>query len=145
MAARYVRSVPIRFSDLDTFGHVNHAKYLTYCEDHRTVMFADLSRSCGSGLFDRGFVVARIECDYQRPMQLADREVEVACGVEAMGTASLTLRYDLATNGNRAASVRTVVVFTSNDRSRPLTESERSWLARYLLPGDAAISVSSTR
>ena len=38
--------VPIRFSDIDAFNHVNHTRYLSYCEDHRMEMLADLRKTC---------------------------------------------------------------------------------------------------
>ena len=52
--------IPIRFSDVDAFGHVNHTNFLTYCEDHRRRHVSPMGRECGSFLLDSGFSIVRI-------------------------------------------------------------------------------------
>jgi acyl-CoA thioester hydrolase len=128
----YTVRVQIRFSDLDVFGHVNHARYLTYCEDHRTVMFAQLGRDTGSWLLKTGIAVARIECSYLQPIRLDDEDVSIMCTVEALGTSSMRLYYELQTRDQLAAWVRTTLVLTAAGGARPITDSERTWMSRYL-------------
>jgi len=62
--------------------------------------------------------LARIECESYRPLLLADGGVEVACTVEAVGIASVTLRPELLAVGGPAARVPTVAVFTGGGHSR---------------------------
>jgi Predicted thioesterase len=131
----FVASVPIRYSDLDKFGHVNHARYLTYCEDHRTVMFTQMGAETGCWPLRTGFVVARIECDYRRPLALEDGTVEVAAVVDRLGRSSVGLTYEISAGGQPAATVRTTLVMTAEGAPRPLTDVEREWFGRYLAGG----------
>jgi acyl-CoA thioester hydrolase len=131
--AGFVVAIPIRFSDIDSFGHVNHARYLTYCEDHRTVMFSKMGADTGSWLLKTGFAIVRLECSYLRPILLDDRNVDVQCTVEALGTSSIRLCYQLETGGQCAALVRTTLVLTCATGSRALTDSERKWMSQFLI------------
>ena len=128
--------IPIRFSDVDAFGHVNHTNFLTYCEDHRSVMFRQMGRECGSFLLDSGFSIVRIECDYLSPLLFVDHEVGVGCAIEAIGKSSIRLRYELEAKGRPIAKVRTVIVLTDGGSARPVSTAERSWLARFLDEAD---------
>jgi acyl-CoA thioester hydrolase len=80
----------IRFSDIDTMGHVNNAVYFTYFEQARMHYFSELV-----GRWDwrkHGVIVAHHEIDYKRPIFLLDR-VEIWVYCQAMGTKSLTMSY----------------------------------------------------
>ena len=128
----YPAQIPVRFSDLDVFGHVNHTRYLTYCEDHRTVMFAHLGRDTGSWLLATGFAVAQVECCYLWPVGLDDQAVDVTCAVEALGRSSIRLFYELHAQNRLVAWVRTTLVLTSAGNARPMTDSERNWMSQYV-------------
>jgi len=130
--AGFIVPVPIRFSDIDCFGHVNHARYLTYCEDHRTVMFAKMGSDTGSWLLKTGFAIVWLECHFIRPILLDDRNVVVRCEVEALGTSSVRLCYQLETPGGCAARVRETLVLTAAG-PRALTDSERKWMSQFII------------
>jgi acyl-CoA thioester hydrolase len=123
----------IRFSDIDGFGHVNHAKYLTYCEDHRTVMFNQMGEDTGSRLNMSGFSVVSIECHYRAAVYLEDEVVNVQCSVEKIGTTSVGLRYELSLSTRQVvvADMLTTIVLTENGKPRPVTPAERSWLQQF--------------
>jgi acyl-CoA thioester hydrolase len=127
----YDASVPVRFSDIDGFGHVNHAKYLTYCEDHRTVMFTQMGEETGSWLLVSGFSVVKLECEYRAPLELADKAVDVRCSIEKLGTTSVILAYELIGHGNVVATLKTTIVLTEGARPRPMSHAERSWFMQF--------------
>ncbi len=131
----YTVRVQIRFSDLDAFGHVNHVRYLTYCEDHRTAMFTQLGRDTGSWPLKTGVAVAQVECSYLKPIRLDDEDVSITCTVESLGTSSMRLYYELLARGQLAAWVRTTLVLTAVGVARPISDAERNWLSRYLSVG----------
>ncbi|MBW1712569.1 MAG: acyl-CoA thioesterase [Deltaproteobacteria bacterium] len=56
-----------RFSDLDAFGHVNNAVYLTYLEEARAAYCRELDIFF-SGQKALSFVIARAELDYKSPV-----------------------------------------------------------------------------
>jgi acyl-CoA thioester hydrolase len=118
--------LPLRFRDLDAFGHVYHAEYLTLLDEARTRWFGHV------GLDEPGgYVLAHLEMDWLSSLGEADRAVRVAFDVEAVGTASVTLRERMcARDGREVARSRSVTVRWDRARSgsRALTPAERSAL-----------------
>lgn len=121
--------VGLRFRDLDAFGHVYHADYLTFLDELRTSWLGDVLRLDDPG----SYVVARVEIDYVSSLTAADGSVGGAFAVERTGTSSLTLRERLlADDGREVACTRVVVVLRdrATGASRPLTDRERAACAR---------------
>ena len=114
----------IRWDDIDAFGHVNNAKYLTYIQEAR-FLWAPIVE----------MVVARAEVDYIAPIYEGGRFYDVNLWVEAIGNSSFTMGYEVVgDNGVVHAKVKTVQVAVSMEtkKSRPLTDSEREFLNTYL-------------
>lgn len=69
----HVATIDVRFSELDPYGHVNHAAYVTYFEVARTEALAacDLPLNV---MADRGYqiVVTSIEVRYRRAAVAGD-------------------------------------------------------------------------
>jgi hypothetical protein len=123
--ARSAVPVPIRFRDIDCSGHGSHARYLTGCEDHRTVTLARKGRDTGLGLLKTGF---------------DDRNVAEWCAVEALGTSSARLYDQLETAGDGAAWVRETLVLGAAVRPRALTDTERKWMSQFAIQAAGARS-----
>jgi acyl-CoA thioester hydrolase len=126
--------VALRFRDVDAFGHVYHAEYLTLLDEARTGWLRDVV-----GLeHPSEYVVARLEIDYLSSLVPADRSVAASIGVERMGTTSLTLRETLCADDGRAVSRSRTVIVLRDPRSggkRALSEAERERAERVLLHG----------
>ena len=134
---RFTAEIPIGFSDVDMFGHVNHVRYLTYCEHHRTIMFDRMAAECGTSPLESGFVVRHLECDYRDSVGFRDRRVTVACSVEHFGRTSVRLYYSVSVGNRIAAVLRTTIVLVGSDGPRAITDSERSWLSTYRHAADS--------
>ncbi|MHB8692081.1 MAG: acyl-CoA thioesterase [Solirubrobacteraceae bacterium] len=124
--------VRVKFSDLDSFGHVNHARYLTYCEDSRTEWLRLLQEETGSRLLETGFSIVHVDCDYHASITLAAIDVRVRCQVLELGRSSLRLRYDIETDTAIAAVINATMVMTARGAARPMTRVERAFFAQYL-------------
>ena len=114
----------VRWDDLDAFGHVNNAKYLTYIQEARFLWSPIIE-----------MVVARAEVDFIEPIYEGGRFYDVNLWVEAIGNSSFTMGYQVVgDNGVVHAKVTTVQVAVSMEtkKSRPLTDSEREFLNKYL-------------
>jgi Predicted thioesterase len=72
--------IAIRWRDVDNYGHVNNAVYLTYLEECRDRW---VRRTLGD---DVGFVIVRVAIDFRRELSLEDGSVTVACGGTGYGT-----------------------------------------------------------
>lgn len=119
--------LPLRFRDVDAFGHVYHAEYLTLLDEARTRWFREAVAFDEPG----AYVVARVEIDYLSSLVLDDAEAVATFAVERVGTSSVTLAETLsAPDGRVAARVRSVTVRRdlAAGRSRPLTDAERDRL-----------------
>jgi acyl-CoA thioester hydrolase len=120
------KEIEIRWSDLDPYGHVNHAVYLTYLEEVRDEW---LSSVVGEDAL--GYVVARVEIDYCRELTQRDDRVTARIRLDSLGTSSVrTLEEIVVGAGETAAEARAVLVARDAEhRPRPLTEVERAALA----------------
>lgn len=83
----------IRFNDLDLYGHVNNAMYLTYFEEGRMLYFQDLVGTEWDWK-KHGIIVARHEIDYKLPLTLGD-ESKIALWVSHIGRKSLEITYEI--------------------------------------------------
>ena len=120
--------IPIRWRDVDDYGHVNNAVFLTYLEEAR-------DRLVGSLFGDRSwdFVIVRVAIDYRSELGQADGEAIVRCRVTGFGRSSVRTAEEVRkTDGSLAAEAESVVVARdpATGRSRPLTEEERLILER---------------
>ena len=114
----------VRWDDIDAFGHVNNAKYLTYIQEARFLWSPIIE-----------MVVARAEVDFIEPIYEGGRLYDVNLWVESIGNSSFTMAYEVVgDNGVVHAKVRTVqvVVNMETKKSRPLKDSEREFLNSYL-------------
>jgi acyl-CoA thioester hydrolase len=121
--------IRIRWRDVDNYGHVNNAVYLTYLEEARDRWVRD---TLGPEV---NFVIVRVAIDYRRELSLEDEEVIVTCRGAGYGTFSIrTSEQILAKAGWMAAESESVIVAHDEEAraSRPLTDEERATLDRSM-------------
>jgi acyl-CoA thioester hydrolase len=125
-------TIRIRWRDMDGYGHVNNAVYLTYLEECRDAWAQALLGSVG-GSWD--FVLAHVGVDYRRQLTQTDGEVVVSCRLASFGRSSIRTKEAIVmSDGTLAAQAEAVVVprDPKADRSRPLSEAERELLQAEL-------------
>jgi acyl-CoA thioester hydrolase len=124
----HVKRIEIRWRDMDAFGHVNNAAYLTYLEEARDEMF---HRMLDPQTVHR-IVIRRVEVDFLTELTQDDDMVDVAVRVERIGQSSIVTREAVTalSDGRTAAQGRTVLVHTEPGRraSSPLAEAARAAL-----------------
>ena len=113
----------VRWDDLDAFGHVNNAKYLTFAQEARFVW---------AGLIE--MVVARAEVDFVAPIYDGNIFVDVNIWVTSIGNSSFTMAYEIRNDDAVVARIKTVQVAVSLEtkKSRPINDAEREFLTKYL-------------
>lgn len=126
--------LPVRWDDLDAFGHVNNAAYLTFAQEARSdfTWFARQRRGERPILAD--MVVAHADVDFIEPIYEGGITVDVAISVERLGNSSFDLLYVISRDGTVYAKVKTVQVAVSMEtkKSRTLSDEERDFLQQYL-------------
>ena len=140
---RFVYHCALRWSDLDAYGHVNNARFLTLYEEARVAMMFTAARAWGLTSFEDGIVISRHEVDYLRPVDYragADEHtgprVRIELWVEHIRPSRFTIAYELFDGDVIASRARSVLVPFDLPRQRPrrLTEVERAYLEPYLIP-----------
>ena len=125
----------VRWDDIDAFGHVNNAKYLTYIQEARFQwsFYQYAAKNEKPTLVE--MVVAKAEVDYLVPIYEGGKFYDVNLWVESIGNSSFVMGYEVVgDNGVVHAKVKSVQVAVSLEtkKSRPLTEPEREFLTQYL-------------
>jgi len=140
----FVAEVRPRWSDMDAFGHVNHANTVTLLEEARVdLLFSEAARH-GAADIARGVLVARLVVDYHAPLMATGHKVRVEMSVREMRGASFTLDYavhsGLLPSDPVVATAETMLVpyDMATGRPRRLSEAERDFLAAWRSGGNGA-------
>lgn len=83
--------IAIRFADIDAFGHVNNAIYLTYFEIARSVYWKEIIEWDWASV---GIIIRKSAVDYLKPITLAD-EIYAYVKTSKIGNSSFELDYIL--------------------------------------------------
>ncbi|WP_031514674.1 acyl-CoA thioesterase [Streptomyces sp. NRRL F-5123] len=131
--ARHVFRCPLRWGDMDAYGHVNNVVFLRYLEEARIDFMFRLAPGEGSASFTGGSVVARHEIDYLRPLVHRHEPVVVETWVTDISAASMTVAYEVKDEETVYARATTVVVPYNLAAGRPrrITPEERAFLEKY--------------
>ncbi len=130
--ARFSYDCALRWSDMDAYGHVNNARFLTLYEEARAALMFVAAREVGITTLEEGVVISRHEIDYVRPIDYGD-PVRIELWVAEIRNATFTVGYELFDDGQLASRARTVLVpyDLSAGRPRRLAAAEREFLGRY--------------
>jgi len=141
---RYVYHSPLRWSDMDVYGHVNNARFLTLYEEARVALFFTGARQMGLTSFEDGIVIARHEIDYLRPVDygaLPDgtarpSRVRIEMWIEEIRASRFTIAYEMIDGDAVASRARSVCVpfDLANQRPRRISEAERGFLQQWVAP-----------
>lgn len=88
---KYRVKIPIRFADIDAFGHVNNAIYLTYFEIARSSYWDEIIEWDWNEL---GIIIRSSSVEYLKPIILND-EVYAYVRTSRIGNSSFDLDYAL--------------------------------------------------
>jgi len=141
--------VPVRWSDLDAYGHVNNAQMLTLLEEARVHGFwsGDESDPTGVRVFTGGAdadtftLIARQEIEYLVPIPHLREPLDIEMWIGALGGASLEVCYEVyspvgqepRTLYTRATTI-IVLVDSTSMRPRRISDEERATLVDYVEP-----------
>jgi acyl-CoA thioester hydrolase len=130
---RYTTKLHVRWDDLDAFGHVNNASYLTYAQEARSNFTWYSRKAAGLEPLLANMVVARAEVDFIEPIYDGGFELDVAIWVSKIGNSSFELAYEFTSEAGLHARAVTVQVAVSMEtkKSRPLEQNERDFLTGH--------------
>jgi acyl-CoA thioester hydrolase len=113
----------VRWSDVDSYGHVNNVKYYDYIQEARI----SVMKSTIGWEPEAVWMVVRQDLEYLRPIDFRTEPYEVGTAVVAVGGRSFTLAAEIRDPASSTvfATARTVAVGES-----PLTDDQRAALGR---------------
>jgi acyl-CoA thioester hydrolase len=118
--------ISVRWRDMDSMGHVNNAKYVSYLEEARVRWILDIP---GVSMTDRiAPVVAANNINYRRPLTWPS-DILVELYVDRLGTSSVTIGHRIVDqNGVLYCDGNVVVVWmdTLTGKSAPLPDAVRN-------------------
>ncbi|KOV58306.1 acyl-CoA thioesterase [Streptomyces sp. MMG1121] len=125
---RHIYRCPLRWSDMDAYGHVNNAVFLRYLEEARIDFLSRRGKESKDGS-----VVARHEIDYRRQLVHRPTPVDIEMWVTDVRAASFTVSYEVKDEDTVYVQARTVVVPFDFETQRPrrITREERDFLEEY--------------
>ncbi|GGV80341.1 MULTISPECIES: acyl-CoA thioesterase [Streptomyces] len=126
---RHTYRCPLRWADMDAYGHVNNVVFLRYLEEARVDFLFRPDKT-----FRRGSVVARHEIDYKRQLVHRHEPVEIELWVTEIRAASFTLAYEVKDGDLVYVRASTVIVPFDFEAQRPrrITPEEREFLQQYM-------------
>ena len=142
---------PLRWSDLDAYGHVNNARMLSLLEEARIQAFwvsddtSEHAVGASTAVLDATpgattiTLIARQEIEYLEPIPYQRQPVDIELWIGHMGGASLDVCYEVyspagvATRVLYTRAVTTIVlVDAATERPRRMSDAERAAWDPYL-------------
>ncbi|MET7676309.1 acyl-CoA thioesterase [Streptomyces seoulensis] len=125
---RHIYRCPLRWADMDAYGHVNNVVFLRYLEEARIDFLFRPDKD-----FQQGSVVARHEIDYKRQLVHRHHPVDVELWITEIRAASFTITYEVKDADTVYVRASTVVVPFDFEAQRPrrITTEEREFLQEY--------------
>ncbi|UEA59452.1 acyl-CoA thioesterase [Gordonia otitidis] len=132
----YVVKVPVRWSDMDVFAHINHARMVTLLEEARIPWLFYDERPTAH--LRTGCVVADLHVKYRQQVRHDEGPIAVTMFVEKVRAVDFVVGYevrpDAASPSDRPAVTATtqLVAFDVDaQRLRRLTTGEREYLESF--------------
>jgi acyl-CoA thioester hydrolase len=128
---RFVHLQDVTFRDLDVFGHVNNAVYLTYIETARIGYMREVLGI--ESLDDLLVIVAKVDIDFRSRATLGET-LEVGARSSRIGTKSLDLDHEIhGPDGRLVATAKTTLVAIdyAADKTIPVPKEWRERIETY--------------
>ncbi|MBI5161396.1 MAG: acyl-CoA thioesterase [Micrococcales bacterium] len=135
--------VPLRWNDLDAYGHVNNAAMFVLLEEARIHAFWSTDEALAQSTMREGSgtlsLVARQEIEYVAPIPYLRDPLDVQMWIGHLGGASFSACYEVHSPASAPddvlyarAQTTMVLVDVSTQRPRRLTDAERTAWEPYL-------------
>lgn len=92
MSAGFVVPVPVRWSDIDMYQHVNHATMVTILEEARVPFLAP---AFAVDITTVGLLIAEVRVAYKGQLRLVDSPLQVTMWVQRLRAVDFTIGYEV--------------------------------------------------
>jgi acyl-CoA thioester hydrolase len=136
MSVGFVARVPVRWSDIDVYQHINHATMVTILEEARVPF---LKEPFGADITSIGLLIADVRVTYKDQLRLADSPLQVTMWTKRLRAVDFTLGYEVrSVNADPAAKPAVIgesqlaAVHIEEQRLVRLSPHHREYLQRWL-------------
>jgi acyl-CoA thioester hydrolase len=134
----FVTPVPVRWSDIDMYQHVNHATMVTILEEARVPF---LHEPFAGDIDTTGLLIAEVKVSYKGQVRLTDSPLQVTIWVNRLRAVDFTLGYEVrsvhADPDSKPAVIGETQLAAFNIEEQKLVRlapHHREYLERYLRP-----------
>ena len=155
----FVADVPVRWSDMDAFGHINHARIVTLMEEARVQWLLSGAGSEASGPNDAGAgseasgpsdaaasfyplitsaMIVHVDIRYQRQLRHEDAPLQIGMWIKGFRSVDFTIGYEIrpagedeSTKAACVASTQMAVVDVEAHTLRRLAPVEKEYLGSW--------------
>jgi acyl-CoA thioester hydrolase len=132
----YVAPVPVRWSDIDMYQHINHATMVTILEEARVPF---LREPFEADITTIGLLIADVRVTYKDQLRLADSPLQVTMWVKRLRAVDFTIGYEVRSVNAEPQSKPAVIAETQlaavhikEQRLVRLSPQQREYLQRWL-------------
>ncbi len=136
MSVGFVAPVPVRWSDIDMYQHVNHATMVTILEEARVPF---LKKPFVADITTIGLLIADVRVTYKDQLRLADSPLQVTIWTKRLRAVDFTLGYEVRSVNADPESKPAVIaesqlaaVHIEEQRLVRLAPHHREYLQRWL-------------
>ena len=134
--------IPLRWGDMDAYGHVNNAAFVTYLEQARVAAFDTRDRgTAGTAMLATGLVVVEHQIRYRRQVPYSPVPLRALVWVDEVRSAYYLTSYELWNDAGEqpelaaTATTKLAPIDFSTNRPRRFTPEEREFLLSFEPPG----------
>jgi acyl-CoA thioester hydrolase len=135
----FTHPVLVRWSDIDSYDHVNNVRYFDYLQEARIAFLSHVVGTTGDYFAEYPCVLVSQTVDYLRPILLRHPPYDVDVWIESVGTTSYTLGSRIVDRTGPVeelyAKAESVIVAVDGEThaKRPLGDVERAALLSHVV------------
>jgi acyl-CoA thioester hydrolase len=128
--------VPVRWSDIDMYQHINHATMVTILEEARIPF---LREPFGAEITAIGLLIAEVNIVYKGQLRLVDSPLQVTMWSKRVRAVDFTIGYEVRSvnapvdsKPSVMAQTQLAAVHIEGQRLQRLSIAQREYLQRFL-------------
>jgi acyl-CoA thioester hydrolase len=132
----FVTPVQLRWSDIDTYQHVNHATMVTILEEARIPF---LREPFGAQIATIGLLIHEVRVLYKGQLRLVDSPLQVTIWTKRLRAVDFTLGYEVRpvnavpdSKPSVIAETQLAAVHIEEQRLQRLSSAQRDYLQRWI-------------
>ena len=133
---RFTTPVPVRWSDIDMYQHINHATMVTILEEARVPF---LREPFGADITTVGLLIHEVRVVYRGQLRLVDSPLQVTMWTKRLRAVDFTLGYevrpagaDLDSKPSVIAETQLATVHITEQRLQRLSPAQREYLQQWI-------------